>query len=348
MEKHTKETKLQNCSFIKTILLYLVILYHSCVFWTGTWWDSDPIFPSMIHDILARWLNSFHIYAFTLVSGYIFSYKVHGGAYQTFQPFLLNKTKRLLVPYVFVMATWVAPISILLFNWDWGYVAKKFLLAIDPSQLWFLWMLFGVFTIVWPMRKLLLKRPLAGWIISLVLYGIGLIGRHFIPNVFCVWTSCQYVLFFFIGMRIRDKEEKREKLITEAIPWYCWIILDLLLFAGTIVIARNSGFVWSLIAVILNIILHLVGAIMAWTFLQFLADIANWKNSKLFITLSSLSMPMYLFHQQIIYFTIVWLNGKVNPWINAGVNFVGALIGSLLISLIVMHWKTTRFLVGEK
>ena len=249
---------------------------------------------------------------------------------------------------VFVAIIWVAPISTYLFNWDLGYILKKYFLAIDPSQLWFLWMLFGVFVIVWPMQKVLLEKPLAGWAIALIFYGIGLIGRHFIPNVFCIWTACQYVLFFFVGVRIRAKEEKQERMITEALPWYCWIVVDLLLFAGTTIVGRHSGTVWSLIAILLNLILHVAGAVMAWTSLQALANEVNWKDSKVFKTLSSYSMPMYLFHQQIIYFTIIWLNGKVNPWINAGVNFLMAIIGSFLISSILMQSKWTRLLIGEK
>ena len=59
-------------------------------------------------------------------------------------------------------------------------------------------------------------------------------------------------------------------------------------------------------------------------------------------------MAMYLFHQQIIHFTISALNGVVNPWINAGVNFVAAIAGSLIISAVLMRWKATRFLIGEK
>ena len=114
------------------------------------------------------------------------------------------------------------------------------------------------------------------------------------------------------------------------------------------IVGRNRGTVWSLIAVLLNLILHIVGAVMAWTSLQALANKVNWKDSKACKTLSSYSMPMYLFHQQIIYFTIIWLNGKVNPWINAGVNFFAALVGSILLSVVFMRWKVTRVLIGEK
>lgn len=94
--------------------------------------------------------------------------------------------------------------------------------------------------------------------------------------------------------------------------------------------------------------LHIVGSIMMWTVLQILASYIHWQDSKVFKALSSRSMTMYLFHQQIIYFTIAALNGVVNPWINAGVNFIAAIAVAFVISAFLMRWKITRILIGEK
>lgn len=254
------------------------------------------------------------------------------------------------MPYVFVTIIWVAPISAYFFNWDLGYVIKKYLFAIDPSQLWFLWMLFDVFVIAWPMRKVLIDKPVVGWLISIVFYSIGIVGKRIFPNIFCIWTACQYIPFFFIGMRIRVKEEREKKQVAESVQWFVWIAVDLVVFAGMRLIERfigTTGTVWSLMTIGLNLILHVIGAVMAWTILQDVAGKVNWQNSRAFMTLSSYSMPMYLFHQQIIYFTIVWLNGVVNPWINAGVNCAAALVVSYIISAVLMKWRETRLLIGE-
>lgn len=132
-------------------------------------------------------------------------------------------------------------------------------------------------------------------------------------------------------------------MITETVPWYCWIIADLVLFAG-----QQSGFKWRVTTLGTNLFLHAVGSIMVWTVLQTLAAHIHWQDSKVFHILSSYSMAMYLFHQQIIYFTIAALNGVVNPWVNAEVNFVAAIAGTLIISAVLMRWKGTRFLIGEK
>ena len=72
------------------------------------------------------------------------------------------------------------------------------------------------------------------------------------------------------------------------------------------------------------------------------------QDSKLFYFIVKQSMPIYLFHQQVIYFFIFWLNGLVNPYINASINFIGAMVVSIIISGTLMRFKLTRFLIGEK
>ena len=343
------EQVLKNCNFLKTILMLLVILGHACSFWTESWFTAEePVMHSYGLNLICKYIGSFHIYAFALVSGYIFAYKITSGGYRRYLPFLQNKAKRLLVPYAFAMLIWVAPISEYFFRWDLTYLVKKYILCINPSQLWFLWMLFGVFAIVWQLRRVMIEKPLVGWAIAIAFYGLGIIGGKFVPNVFCIWTTCQYILVFFIGMRIRVKSEKLERLITETVPWYCWMIVDIVLFVGNVWVGRQSGVIWRVTTVGMSFLLSIVGSIMAWTVLQTLATHIHWQDSKLFNALSSHSMPMYLFHQQIIYFAIAALNGVVNPWINAGVNFIVAIAGSFVISALLMRWKSTRFLIGEK
>ena len=325
-----------------------VALGHACHFWTGDWFTCNPIFKSQVLSMVTIWLNSFHIYAFTLISGYLFTYITLRGGYSNYWSFLKAKAKRLLIPYVFVMPIWAAPISSYFLKMDDVDLFKNFVLCVNPRQLWFLWMLFGVFAIVWPFRTVMIERPVAGWMIALAFCGIGYIGYHFIPNVFCIWTACQYVIFFYIGMRMRVKSEQKERLITDVVPWYCWLTANIALLAGLEIIDLQSGFLGKVTMIGLKILLHVIGAIMAWTTLQVLASRAHWQDCRAVDMLASYSMPMYLFHEQIIYFTIVTLNGVVNPWINAGANFVVAVAGSFLISALLMRWKVTRFLIGEK
>lgn len=73
---------LDNSVFVKTNLMISVIAFHSLVFWTGTWWDLEIGIPAEGVSLLANWLNSFHVYSFALVSGYLFTYKTMRGGVQ--------------------------------------------------------------------------------------------------------------------------------------------------------------------------------------------------------------------------------------------------------------------------
>lgn len=105
MKSFDRQRELANCTFVKTVLMLLVVAYHSVVFWSGNWFMANPAEQSKILAGIASWLNSFHIYGFALVSGYLFYYlRYEEGKYGQYVPFLLQKAKRLLVPYVFAAA----------------------------------------------------------------------------------------------------------------------------------------------------------------------------------------------------------------------------------------------------
>ena len=66
---------IKNCDFVKVGLMVLIVLYHSMALWiTSGWFNQPPMKSSIYLNYIARWLNTFHIYTFTFVSGYIFSF----------------------------------------------------------------------------------------------------------------------------------------------------------------------------------------------------------------------------------------------------------------------------------
>ena len=92
------------------------------------------------------------------------------------------------------------------------------------------------------------------------------------------------------------------------IPSPVWIAKDVLLF---ILVQYLSGFDATIIRLInlgLTFLLHIIGALMAFVVLQKLANRVNWKESKVFSVLSKNSMPVYLFHQQVVYVFICQRN----------------------------------------
>jgi len=83
--------------------MILIVFYHSILFWNGNWFTKNPVYSSNILVYIAEWLNSFHIYGFTIVSGYIFYYlKYEKGKYIRFITFIKGEAKQLLISYIFV------------------------------------------------------------------------------------------------------------------------------------------------------------------------------------------------------------------------------------------------------
>lgn len=346
MNNYKNELMLDNCYFVKTVLMILVVFYHSILFWGGgSWLDNQPvIFKSKTLSILSVWLNTFHIYGFTLVSGYIFQYlKYEKDKYQKFLLFIVNKAKRLLVPYVFVAIIWVIPISGVLFSYTSKDIILKYVFCTGPSQLWFLWMLFDVFCFVWIISNWL-KNDIIAILISCISWLIGYVCGARLPNIFCIWTAFNYLPFFILGMKLREKST----CFLYKLPSILFLFMQLLLFVVYQMTLANSAILCRLINLIALYSAHVFGALMSFFILQWLAEKIDWKNNRLFMFLSKYSMTIYLFHQQIIYFTIIWLNGKLNPYLHAFVNFFIALTLSSIISVLLMKFKTTRILIGEK
>lgn len=311
----------------------------------GAWLDNQPvIFKSKVLSILAVWLNTFHIYGFTLVSGYIFQYlKYEKDKYQKFLLFIVNKAKRLLVPYVFVAIIWVIPISYALFSYTSKDIIFKYLLCTGPSQLWFLWMLFDIFCFVWIISNWL-KNDFIAIFISCIAWLIGYVCGTRFPNIFCIWTAFNYLSFFILGMKLREKNT----CFLYKVPTILFVFMQLILFVVYQMTSSNSTILYRLVNLIALYSAHILGALMSSFVLWWLAEKVDWKNNKLFMIFSKYSMTIYLFHQQIIYVTIIWLNGKVNPYVHSFVNFLVALVLSSFISALLLKFKATRILIGEK
>jgi len=290
-------------------------------------------------------MNSFHIYAFVLVSGYIFCYlKYNLGKYKKFAPFVVSKVKRLIVPYLFVAAAWVVPMECLFGRFDSSTFVIKFVLGTGPSQLWFLLMLFGVFVIFWVSSDYFYKHDFLGAAMALFFYGFSIIGPKFVPNVFQVWTACGYIPLFWIGFKICQHGSA----LLRKPPFAVWLALDIALFAAVEYISLFDGAIFSLLVLGLSFLLKVIGAIMAFVGLQKLADKVNWRTNKLFSLFSKNSMPVYLIHQQLVYCSIYLLNGLVNPYVHSLVNFAFAMVGSVAVSVLFRRYKLTRALIGEK
>ena len=339
---------LDNCTFVKTILMIIIVFYHSILFWKNDWFIQigQPVYQAPAMRVAAIWLSTFHTQTFTLVSGYIYYFlKFERNRYDKRKSFILNKTKRLLVPYLFVSVIWVVPFYELFSGSTPAELFFKYALGESPSQLWFLLMLFNVFLIVDVLSPFVFRNIWIGSSIVLVLYLTGLVGDHFLPNYFQIFTAFKYFAFFYIGALFR-KYDLLSKIHFKSILFGTIVNVGLFLLY-IYYIDNKEPLINKLIYSSTGFLLNTSGSAICFWLFQKIADKINYRQSKAFGALSKNSMGIYLFHEQIMYFSVFYLNGVVGPYTNAAVNFIVSLILSLAISNAMLKYKPTRFLIGE-
>lgn len=348
-----RDQYLERCDFVKTVLMLFVILGHSCAFWNGTWFSAQsPAINDFVMGCVADWFGTFHVYGFTLISGYIYSYiREERGGYESVSTFIKNKAKRLLLPYLFVSVIWVIPVSNYFYHYDMNDIIEKFILGTSPSQLWFLLMLFDVFLIFRLTDSLKIKRSIF-FIIVICLYAVGAVGQMAIFNPFQVFTALYFFPFFVIGVYLR--ENTKHYLITNngllAKPKYLFV-----LFVGNIIFyllyiymhAFNETYM-KISSRLLYLFLNFEGAITSFAILLYLAGKLDYQQSPIYKQLAQNNFAMYLFHQQIIYIVITMLNGVILPAMHALINMLLSVVISFVIALLFRHFRLTRILIGEK
>lgn len=346
----TPDRELSACTFSKTCLMLLVLFYHSILYFSGTWFTRDPAEVSVPLTYLARWLNTFHIYGFALVSGYLFYHgRFERSKYPTYLGFLAVKAKRLLLPYAVVAALWVAPIHWYFFRCPTSELVDKYLLGKSASQLWFLLMLFGVFAIVYPLAEFFRKHTLLGALVALSSYAASLYLPWRFLSYYGLRNALAYLSVFFLGFVLRQYRKAAPVRLLHRVPAAVPVLLHVGLFAlwqhlSTLTFHSAAA---PLLMQALRLAVTTGGALMAYLSLRRLAFLVRWERPA-FWHLSRCSMPIYLFHQQIVYVLVTLLDGTMSPYLQVPIVTVGALSLSWALSELLLKFRYTRPLIGEK
>lgn len=274
----------------------------------------------------AEWLNSFHIYCFTLISGYIFCFqKSENKIASAFFSFIGKKAKRLLLPYAIVSVFWAAPIYMYFYKCSWKDLCINFVLAKSPSQLWFLFMLFWLFLFFYfvPMKyiqKSHIMLPLLA-----IMYYLSTVALNCSPNFFQILMAFRYALFFYLGMYIYVRGIG----VINKLSSLGLLVADVISFGmyGGMALLFHKSFIT------LELIANIVGSVTIFIVLVRWAKrlCSRLEKSAFCSFVINNNFYCYLLHQQIIFFVITFLNGKIPPVALAVCNFVLSMTVSLAV-----------------
>lgn len=341
-----KSKELATMKIIKDILMVLVVLYHSMLCSAGGDWGPEEAYnTSRALYYISVYLNRIHIYAFTFVSGYIFSYLFfETDRYSDFGTVIRKKIKRLIIPYVSTMVLWVVPFYCFFWRTEAEVIIKKFVLGISPSQLWFLLMLFWQFVLFQSLStKIFAKKKTTvvwGAVFILCIYGGMILGRVGIPNVYQILTAMQYSLFFYLGMLFRRMNSARYVNCAVFLGGGATSIL-LFAFIQYLHVTQSSikaiGILLYPVVSLTGVFSSIVGILLIHNRFSIGTQDFNF----------DAGMTVYLFHQQLIYISICLFN---RPWMPpvalTAINFFVGLLGGICIHTMLKKSKLMRALFG--
>lgn len=255
-----QENRISN---IRAIAILLVVFGHSIIMYSPLWGlhivNADyPILEYMKHVI-----NLIQMPLFFSLSGYLFYYSMQKK--RKAYTFVIQKVKRLIVPYFIIAILWMIPIK--LFAEYQGYQDKNIvnifvdgiLLGKDNGHLWFLPALFLIFVGIYAIHCLLEINKMEHKynVISNAVIFIALVVVHFISDKLMfsayLYNTAYYAIYFYLGYVINLVDKSVLKTYVNKISVKCILLITTAVFTVVSLVTFNNliVFVSNIIWVIL-------------------------------------------------------------------------------------------------
>ena len=180
----SKNGWLYEISFMRPILLVLLVSYHAFAPYCGAWQMPEGVESNIFYKWLGLFSRAFRLEAFVFVSGYIFALQIiKKNKFGSFIDLVKSKFIRLIIP------CWVFG----LFYWFLFRTTEITHVLTGVGHLWYLPTLFWCFFVGY----LLYKRtysPIRVWICLLILLMVS-----FVPLPFQLGRAMYYIFFFYMG-----------------------------------------------------------------------------------------------------------------------------------------------------
>lgn len=198
MQAGEKKVWLNEVSFIRPILLVLLVSYHAFAPWCGAWDMPTGCNQYEPYKWIALISKAFLLEAFVFISGYIFKFQlVSKRKFESFRALIINKLKRLYLPC-------------LLFGTIYFVCFKKYVniqdmicqIASGVGHLWYLPCLFWCFLVQYVVVKSNIKAN------NVILILCGLLVLSIVPLPMQLNETMYYMLFFYAGGLYCDNYQK--------------------------------------------------------------------------------------------------------------------------------------------
>lgn len=319
--------------FLKILAILLVVLGHITILYVKG--SFDYLVSNKWLELLTSGIYIFHMPLFIAISGAIYQYGKNNGKYESFLPFLKNKILRLILPFLFVGALFLAPSLI-----ELGLVHESYLKCVSKiwigddyiKHLWYLPALFWIFGIVWIFNyfKVHLLCSFIGSVCLTVLCSILRIDFHYL----CFSNSLQYLPYFILGMWLFNIR-KKINFIFSLLSLFCLCVFAIGQKLTHILIFDNLFRILlpcSIVSVLFGEAYLIMPKLQQYSVLSFILQ--N-------------SFAIYLFHVMVIYAMYVFVGPNLATAIMIPLTFVVAILVSIFIAYLLRFFHLS-IIIGEK
>ena len=316
---------------LKVFAILLVVVGHITILYQdGGLGENEISGLSFFTDFIYL----FHMPLFISISGAIYAIGMQTGKYCKFSPLIINKAKRLLIPFIFVGITCLAPVLIIT-GLSENYVMTVVSILTGGTyikHLWYLPALFWIFIYAW----LICKFRLNLYIMYIASVSLAVLCSSLAINlnIFCIGNSIQYLPYFIMGIIFY---QQRELLQIKLFP------ASLIILCSFAFIQYASDILW--IDNICRILLPCAILICIYILVKPIYPIFNKLPGINYLLKQSYSI--YLFHVPIIYLLYIYISHLIPYYAMIPLTFFVAIIGSAAIATIFRKIHFQIF-IGER
>ena len=332
-----KSVRFNEISIMRVMAMTMIVAFHSLCFYNGRWVKVNAIDIPVWHKI-SCFLDVVDLNMFVFISGYLYGYLyIYRNKYQHPSEVIRIKARRLLIPYLF----WGIPMAIV---WPWNTWSQ---LLYGIGHLWFLLMLFGVFTLTVIFQLLNAQRVKFTSTVGISLIVMGFIsGFLFSKYVYAGEFLCiNKILFYFPAFMIGYLCAKLR--VAWMLPNWSYITLPFAILGLFVFVWYPIPLPYTLVLIIRTVMAYFI-CIELLVILS--KDTMSDRVQKVVHEVERLSMGLYIFNQ--IAMDIVFAIPVLHQWfethwmIGPFVLFPIGFFPPLVLSYIFNKYKWLKWTIG--
>lgn len=332
-----KSVRFNEISIMRVMAMTMIVAFHSLCFYNGRWVKVNAIDIPVWHKI-SCFLDVIDLNMFVFISGYLYGYLyIYRNKYQHPSEVIRIKAKRLLIPYLF----WGIPMAIV---WPWNTWSQ---LLYGIGHLWFLLMLFGVFTLTVIFQLLNAQRVKFTSTVGISLIVMGFIsGFLFSKYVYAGEFLCiNKILYYFPAFMIGYLCAKLR--VAWMLPNWSYMTLPFAILGLFVFVWYPIPLPYTLVQIIRTVMAYFI-CIELLVILS--KDAMSDRVQKVVHEVERLSMGLYIFNQ--IAMDIVFAIPVLHQWfethwmIGPFVLFPIGFFPPLVLSYIFNKYKWLKWTIG--